>query len=64
MHRIPSDVRFRACRRNPRLAGDALAILNKAFMGRCALFVGEVDQDQELSSCGVIMLEMTMKKGV
>jgi hypothetical protein len=53
-----------ACRRNPRLAGDALAILNKAFMGRCALFVGEVDQDQELSSCGVIVLEMTIKKGV
>ena len=41
-----------------------LQALNKALMGRCALFVGEVVKDQELSSCNVIVLEMTIKKAV
>jgi hypothetical protein len=39
-----------------------LQALNKALMGRT--IVGEVVKDQELSSCDMIVLEMTIKKAV
>ena len=59
-----SDVRFRACPRNPRLAGDALASLKQGLDGALRTIVGEVVKDQELSSCDMIVLEMTIKRAV